>query len=343
MTFDPRLRSPKERPLFVIALFLSGIAWLVLLVSIVGALYGLVGLAFVLMAHALLLAHVRGNGVRVSENQLPDLHARCREIASKLGLTQVPEVYLLQSNGLLNAFATKLLSRRYVVLLSSLVEGCEDPGQLDFVIGHEMAHLAAGHLSWNAVLLPFRLVPWLGPAYSRACEYTCDRAGLAVCGGLEPAARGLVVLAAGGKTAAQVNLDAFMAQRAETGAFWMAILELSSSHPFLCKRVAALQEFVRPGSVPEVGRNPLAYPFSPIFAIAAGPTGGAGAMGLVVMIGILAAIAVPNFIKFQERAKQKAAQQLRHQMLQMQQDQEPDEPSEDGQQAVPARHQQPAR
>ncbi len=60
-------------------------------------------------------------------------------------------------DGVLNAFATKLLSRRFVILHSALADACSDPRQLDFVLGHEVGHLAAGHLTWNGFLLPFRL------------------------------------------------------------------------------------------------------------------------------------------------------------------------------------------
>src|SRR6202048_3338587 len=81
------------------------------------------------------------------------------------------------SHGILNAFATKLLSRKFVIINSALADACTDPRQLDFVVGHELGHLAAGHLAWNALLLPFHLVPWLGTAYSRARGYTRDRAG----------------------------------------------------------------------------------------------------------------------------------------------------------------------
>lgn len=48
------------------------------------------------------------------------------------------------------------------------------------MIAHEVGHLAAGHLKWNAFLSPFLFVPLLGTAYSRAREYTSDRCGLAV-------------------------------------------------------------------------------------------------------------------------------------------------------------------
>lgn len=311
MAFDPRLRSPKERPLFILGLIFSTAVWMAMIVSIIGVFYGAFFLVFMLAVHALFLAHVRGNGVRVSRSQLPELYERCRQIASRLGLDEVPEVYLLQAGGVLNAFATKLLSRRVVIIYSQLADNCEDPRQLDFVIGHEMAHLAAGHLRWQAFLFPFMALPWLGPAYSRAREYTCDRAGLEVSGSLEAAMRGLGVLAAGGRYAQRIDLQSFMDQRAESGSFWMSVVELSSSHPFLCKRAAALQEFVRPGSVAPVERNVLAYPFAPFFGFAA--AGGSAGSLLIVMaiVGMLAAIAIPNFRKFQERAQ--ARQHLRMQ------------------------------
>lgn len=308
MALNPQLRSPKEQPLFLLGVIVSSVIWLALTVGTLGLglLYaGLVAL-FVLVAHALYLAHVKGNGIRLSAQQLPELYARCEATARKLGLSKMPAVYLVQSNGVLNAFATKLLSRQFVVMNSALVDGCDDPAQLDFVIGHELGHLAAGHLAWNAFLAPFKILPWVGPAYSRACEYTCDRCGYSVTGALEPSARALVVLAGGGKKAGEVNLQAFMDQRLETGGFFMAIYELVSSHPFLCKRVAALEELRAPGSVRAVGRNPFAYPFAPLLGIGAG---GASSMALLMVawMGILAAIAIPNFIKYQQRSKALAA------------------------------------
>ncbi len=174
------------------------------------------------------------------------------------------------------------------------------PDELDFVIGHELGHLACGHLTW--LLLPARIIPLLGPAYSRACEYTCDRCGHAVVGDLERSSRALAVLAAGGRCAATLDLDAFVAQREETRSFWMAIYELNATHPYLSKRVAALREHAKPGMAPAVGRNAAAYPLSPFFAFA---SGGASAASFFVIayIGIVAAIAFPSFKKYETRNK----------------------------------------
>jgi Zn-dependent protease with chaperone function/Tfp pilus assembly protein PilE len=306
MALDPRLVSPREKPLFVVGAVVSGLAWVAVVVSIVGVVYALAGGLFFLAAHALFLAHTRTNGLRVDERQLPDLHARVRAAAGKLGLTDLPAVYVVQGGGLLNAFATKLLSRRYVILLSDLVDHCEDPRQLDFVVGHELGHLAAGHLKWNLFLLPYRLVPWAGAAYSRACEYTCDRCGLAAAGDLDQAMRGLVVLAAGGRIAARVDLAAFTAQREEAGTFWPTVLELTSFHPFLCKRAAALQELSAPGTVRPVRRSVAGGVLAPALGALAGGAG-AAPLVMVAMIGMLAAIAIPNFVKYQLRAKDEGA------------------------------------
>jgi Zn-dependent protease with chaperone function/type II secretory pathway pseudopilin PulG len=306
MALDPRLVSPKERKLFIIGAILSGLTWLVVVVSIVGLLYAALGALFVVTALALFLAHVRTNGVRIDAQQLPDLHARVRAAATRLGIDRLPEIYVVQGGGLLNAFATKLLSRHYVILLSDLVDHCEDPRQLDFIVGHELGHFAAGHLKWNLFLLPYRLVPWLGAAYSRACEYTCDRCGHAAAGDLEQSMRGLVVLAAGGRIAARVDLPAFASQRLEAGGFWATVLELTSYHPFLCKRVGALQELNAPGTVAPVRRSVAGWIFAPLLGSFGGAGGGAPLVA-IAMVGMLAAIAIPNFIRYQARAKEAGA------------------------------------
>jgi Zn-dependent protease with chaperone function len=120
-----QFQTPEERTRYAIGMVVSVFVWLGVLISIVGAVYGVFILAFVLVAHALFLAHMTANGVRVGPDQLPHLWRRIEAAAAKLGLKQVPETYVLQSNGILNAFATKLLSRRFVIVNASLLDACE--------------------------------------------------------------------------------------------------------------------------------------------------------------------------------------------------------------------------
>lgn len=307
------LRSAKERTLYVFALIVSIFAWLLVCITIVGLLYAPFIAVFVVLGHALALARITGQSIRVGSRQLPELYRMVEKAAERLGLERVPEVYIVQGGGFLNAFATKLMSRNFVILNAEIVEACEkldadkpadQPHAIDFVLGHEIGHLALGHLSWNWLLWPAHLVPLLGPAYSRAKEYSCDSCGLAACEDLETSSRALAVLAGGGSVARQVNLEALMEQRHEAGGFIMSLVELNSSHPFIAKRVAAIQQLRRPGIAPDGGRNPLSYVLAPFFGFASG--GAASILQLyiiVCVIGMLAAIAIPNFMKFQERAK----------------------------------------
>jgi Zn-dependent protease with chaperone function len=310
-------RSQKEKTLFVLAAIFSSVVWLAVIISIVGLLYAPFVALATLVAHALFMAHIAGNGVRLGSQQLPEVYKRVQSAAHLLGMESVPEVYVVQAGGVLNAYATKLLSRQFVILNAEIVDACmaadasDDPTRktaLDFVIAHELGHLALGHLAWNAFLLPAQLVPLLGPAYSRAREYSCDACGAAVVDNLETSSRALAVLAAGGHQARHMNLDAFVDQRHDAGGFFMGLYELNTSHPYLTKRIAALRQAVRPGSAPAPGRNPLSYVFAPLFAMMMGGPVGA-AMILVMYMGIFAAIAIPNFLKFQERAQ--AASQAR--------------------------------
>lgn len=201
-----------------------------------GLLFSLVGL----FAHGLALGRVRGNAVRVSEKQFPQLHRLAVAHARKLGLKRVPTVYVMESGGLLNAFATRFLGRDFVIVYSDVLELALAQGEaaVSFIVGHELAHVWRGHLKHRWLTLPGRLMPYLGAAYSRACEYTCDRIG-AFCQP-EGAISGLLALAAGKQLHAHVDVKEYAAQAVSDQSFWIQRAELMSSHPLLPKRVAAL-------------------------------------------------------------------------------------------------------
>lgn len=294
------LRTASERKLYIASLIISILIWIILVVTIVGLLWGLFIGFFIFSAHALMIAYIKGNAVKLSEIQLPGIYQKVVDSARKLGLDTLPEAYVMQAGGALNAFATKFFSRNFVVIYTDLLESCDENGkEMDMIIGHEIGHLALRHLKNIWLLIPAHLIPWLWPAYSRAREYSCDLCGYEVVGELEPAITGLTILAAGGKYGRQVDTDTFVKQVQDTRGFWTSVYELNASHPFLPKRIAALINYKNPGAVPAVGRNIFAYPLAPLFAF--GSPSGSGLLVMVAVIGILAAIAIPQFTAFKAR------------------------------------------
>ena len=234
-------RSPSEGPLLILVGLISLGVWLLAAISIIGLIYAGFLCVFFFVAHVVFVAHVRGNGVRIEPDQFPELHDTVQRLSRRMGLNPVPETYLMQAGGMLNAFATKFLRSNVVVLFSDLLEACgDDTAARDMIIAHELGHIRAGHLRWTWFLLPGTMVPFLGTALSRAREYTCDRYGLEGAGTRDSALLGLAILAAGGKYGPLVNREAMVRQRETMNTGWMRIGKWLSTHPPLADRMAAL-------------------------------------------------------------------------------------------------------
>jgi Zn-dependent protease with chaperone function len=248
VTSPRQLVNPRERFLYAAMLLVSllvygGLVFASLTNPHAAASIVLYGIMFSLLgifAHGLALGRIRGNAVRVSERQFPLLHRLAATHARRLGLTRVPDVYVMESGGLLNAFATRFIGRDFIVVHSDVLELALAQGEaaVGFIMGHELGHVWRGHLKHRWLTMPGRLFPYLGAAYSRACEYTCDRIG-AFC---QPdgAISGLLALAAGKQLHPHVDVREYAAQAVSDTGFWIRRAELMSSHPLLPKRVAAL-------------------------------------------------------------------------------------------------------
>ena len=236
-------RWPSEMPLFVTMVVVSIPLWIAIVVGTLGI--GLVYVALITIliffAHAALIAHVRGSAIKLGPDQFPDLYARIVEFSARAGLSSPPDAYLMQADGSLNAFATKFFRGRFVVLHSDLLDACgDDLAARDMIIGHEIGHLRSNHLNWNLLTLPGRIVPFLGSAYSRACEFTCDRWGAALSGDPEGARRGLLVLAAGAQHYRKVDEAAFIRQQDDLNTGWMTLSRWLGTYPPLSARVQAI-------------------------------------------------------------------------------------------------------
>lgn len=293
-----------EKTLFTIMLIFSSLVWALLVIGTFGLalLYVLMFFIVYCFVQSAFVSYIKGTGVRITEEQFPDLKRQITQCCARLQIDEEPQAYLLQMGGTLNAFATRFLGRHFIVLYTDVVDGLADnPDALNFYIGHELGHIKRRHLTWARVLLPATVLPLVGAAYARAREYTCDRHGLAACGDPASAEQGLAVLAAGSRRARDLNKAAFVAQSYHCEGFWMSFHELVADYPWLIKRMAAVralaagQDVVQPRR--HLGAKILAF-FMPRIA-GAGIVGGAVA---VFIIGILAAVAIPAYDAYTKKA-----------------------------------------
>jgi Zn-dependent protease with chaperone function len=269
------VRNPKETFYGRILLIAGAAIWiglcgLILANPLLGALlvaYGLLIAIVFWVAQCLYRAYIFGHYVLIGPQQFPRLHQMVLDGATALGLKEPPLAFVFNSHGVMNAFAVRMFGRPYIWITSAIIDADND-AQIRFVIGHELAHHAAGHLGgWkNLVKLPGHLVPLLGAAYSRACELTCDRVGAYLCRDLN-AARGAVQMLAAGSAKLNVamNTDAFEAQEPTVPAVAGFVLHIFSPYPRLTRRVVELSNYYtrRASQASRVAANPRAGTITP--------------------------------------------------------------------------------
>lgn len=133
------------------------------------------------------------SNVRITENQLPEIHARLRDICQKLQMP-VPELYL-QMSPIPNAW-TSGNTRVYIVVTLGLIRRFKED-ELDAVLAHECGHILCHHVLYsmlanaiydlgdsmmdsflgsigNAAMTPIKQALF---GWSRASELSADRVG----------------------------------------------------------------------------------------------------------------------------------------------------------------------
>ncbi|MFC0268732.1 M48 family metallopeptidase [Kushneria aurantia] len=296
---------PGERRRFVLLMVIASILWISLSLVSLGLILIyllLVGLV-VFFAHSAFIAMIRGNGVKISAEQYPELAADIEACCWTLGIETPPQVYLLHADGLFNALATRFLRRHYVVLFSSVVDAlAERPEALRFYIGHELGHIQRKHLALGPILAIAGWLPLLGAAYQRACEYTCDRYGLACCQDPDAAFAAVSALAAGESRWKTLNLSAYAAQRHDLKGFWTSLHELIGDYPWSTKRAHAILRLAEGEEPAQPRRHPLAWCFAAFFPRIPG-FGGADVMVYLMIIGLSIAIGWDEFQAYQSRTQ----------------------------------------
>lgn len=298
----------KEKSYFIWVLVISLLVWAALAISIVGLFYAAMFGVFLWLGNGLLTAHLRAEAVRVGPAQLPELDATFNEVCARLGVNAVPALYVLQSGGLLNAFATRFAGRDFVVIYSDFLEALgPSSAEMRFVLGHEIGHIQSRHIFKQLLLAPGLFFPLIGPAYRRAWETSCDRYGAFATGDVDASVRAMLVLSGGREHGRHLNAAVFAGQHEGERGFFVSLHELTSTYPTLSRRVTELMALHDGRAVKRPDRNPFAYFFA--LFMPGGATAGGGPLAsmmlVVVMIGLLAAMAIPAFQKVREASQAK--------------------------------------
>ncbi len=243
--------NPKENTYFVIRCVISAFFYLMIGLSLISIFslpdfmfiqlipiffYGFIFAVYYFFTVGIMAGHIRGNGIRVTDNQFPEIYNICKKQCEQLHI-DVPPVYLIQSGGILNAYAAKFVGKNYVVIFSEIFDLAFEGGtdELSFVIAHELGHIKRNHISKFFWLFPSKIIPFLGSAYSRACEYTCDNIANAI--SPNGSKSGLLILASGKVGYKKVNVQEYInSAKKETG-FWKWFSEKVSSHPDFPHRI----------------------------------------------------------------------------------------------------------
>lgn len=240
--------------LLVAASVLTMILGIVFTIASLGIFLWVMGtiLALSLFTHWLQIGYIRTNGVKVTERQFADLYQTYQRVGQEMGIRLLPDVYILQAGGVLNAFATRFFQKNMVILYSDVVELSRDgyAKEVEFVIAHELAHIRRNHVQKQWAMMLGGWIPFLGSAYSRACEFTCDRMAAHHIQDQTASKRALTILAIGGKLAKEVSEFDYLYEASRENGFIAKLSELLSTHPPLPKRIAAIATNAGEANVP---------------------------------------------------------------------------------------------
>lgn len=187
-------------------------------------------------AHAL----IKGSGVQIGEDQLPEIHRCVLTFSERLGLTEPPVVYLVEAN-ILNAAAVRFGKRQTILLTDDVIDAClrsHHPQALAFVIGHELGHIALNH---NGA---FRgLLSKASKRLSRLDEYTCDTIATRLVGDRAISFAGVMALVTGPQVLPHVNVEALIRQAKDVAKdAYCTKAEKAQSHPLLLNRIQRIME-----------------------------------------------------------------------------------------------------
>jgi Zn-dependent protease with chaperone function len=224
----------------------------------------------------------QANAVKVSERQFPRIHAIYQDVCRTLDAPEEYDLFISQTP-IVNAGAYGM-AEPFIILNSGTVILLEDD-ELQYVLGHELAHIMSGHVLYRTMMylliqlanMGFPIVGLAARAvlmalleWYRKSELSCDRAGLLTVQDPELVMQSMMKMAGGipGSTrpdTGEMDLDAFILQAEEykTGGdvadhVFKILNLLGTTHPFYVLRVAEIRAWIESGDYDRILRGEYA-------------------------------------------------------------------------------------
>lgn len=205
--------------------------------------YGMIMLVVGYLGLYYFFAYYRSMSLRITERNFPEVYELIDSYSKRLGI-KTPKAYVMQQNGVLNAFSTFIFRKQWIMIHAELFEVAyrehKDMDALGFVIAHELAHIYYGHstLHYNLPIWFSRVVPLFSDIASRTREYSCDRLAQRLTGndGIDA----MLTLVVDRHLYKLVDKEDYIEQMREQKGFFIWIVNLFADHPVMCRRIPAL-------------------------------------------------------------------------------------------------------
>lgn len=191
-------------------------------------------------------AQYRSMSVRITDKTYPEIYAIVEEYSQRLGLKRVPKIYMIQGNGVLNAFSSFIPFKQYIEIYADLLEvGYREHHDMDtirFIIAHEMGHIYYKHATMHYYysMLFSNVIPILSQTASRTREYSCDRLAQLLSG--SDGVDAMMSLTAGIHLYKQVDKADYIEHARKVKGLFVFCYNLVCDHPITSKRVIALAD-----------------------------------------------------------------------------------------------------
>ncbi len=243
-------RVKGEKNILYITLSVVGVLFLFML----GVSLGVILLAIIFSAIWVKIrqGQLLGRCIKVSENQFPEIFKTAKIAANRLCMS-LPDIFVTQ-DPVINAYALGFMGKKSIVLHSATVEAM-DANELLAIIGHEFAHIKAGHTNWlvitnstEKVQIPIisQITGFIFLFWSRKAEYTSDRG--AVLANRDPKAtvNALAKLAVGKELFKDLDIDKLFDQKMNIDEDEISKLSESlSTHPYIINRIHEITKFYK--------------------------------------------------------------------------------------------------